>query len=210
MTKNPNSKNKILCGRPQISVWTQNREKIILNQDSELWKSISQSSERVMNTDFTGWISPIHIFEKTTNMKWISHILVLFASGIGSRRFRRWAIGYAPIRSDTNRFTAFSLLISTCDVFFYWFGRVIQPSNTIFQSYLQILDYLFSILRANRNLRSTTENFIFGVWIFGQKKRKGMYLLGSKKNNQVCSHRFQPSLSERRKKISSIADSCIY
>ena len=31
-----------------------------------------------------------------------------------------------------------------------------------------------------------------------------MYLLGSKKNNQVCSHRFQPSLSERRKKSAQL------
>ena len=37
-----------------------------------------------------------------------------------------------------------------------------------------IFDYLFPILTPNEILTRSTEIFIFGVWIFGQKKHKGM------------------------------------
>ena len=133
LTKNSNSKNKILCGRPQNLVWSQNREKIILNQRSQLWKSISQRTEKVMSTDFAGGMIFVQIFEKIKNIMWIFNILVLFVPGIGFRRFGSRTVRYVSNWRDTESILKFPLILLCLDIFVWSFLHVIQPFNMMFQ-----------------------------------------------------------------------------
>ena len=94
-TRNSNSKNKILCGRPTFLVHVRNWEKIIARTVNQLWSKISQRSEGVMSSDFDRICVPEHTFDFFENLMWISHILVFFSFRFSITSFselrRSWA-----------------------------------------------------------------------------------------------------------------------